>query len=318
MDQWPSFTFSKASPMSSPVEEFVDAYLNLESIVSFDLCSIVLPKFLVLAEPASRLLLTSTIRYCKLHQRAAVHGLLLPLVLQREGINNLICDVITRIVKECLYPADVSAFCRTLLCGGEEERRFILLPCHESLVSNELGNGRKIFQIFKIWEFRAIFAVSQGWSLRQLDVYNAFLQDTIFEEVYMVQPPEFVDHDHYHHDDFTSISSYIVYLGPNPTSWSSKKQRIVACFYTEAEYRSIATTAIELQWICSLLTELRITIPNQPVVQCGLLCVSHVSSSDQLVDVLTKPLPRHQFTIVTAKIGLTPPPSILWGHDKKS
>ncbi|KAE8673821.1 hypothetical protein F3Y22_tig00111772pilonHSYRG00308 [Hibiscus syriacus] len=234
MDQWPSFTFSKASPMSSPVEEFVDAYLNLESIVSFDLCSIVLPKFLVLAEPASRLLLTSTIRYCKLHQRAAVHGLLLPLVLQREGINNLICDVITRIVKECLHPADVSAFCRTLLCGGEEERRFILLPCHESLVSNEL------------------FCVSQGWSLRQLDVYNAFLQDTIFEEVYMVQPPEFVDHDHYHH------------------------------------------------------------------VQCGLLCVSHVSSSDQLVDVLTKPLPRHQFTIVTAKIGLTPPPSILWGHDKKS
>ncbi|MBA0747550.1 hypothetical protein Gogos_004457, partial [Gossypium gossypioides] len=102
------------------------------------LCSIVLPKFLVLEEPASRLLLTSTIEYCKLHQRAAVHALLFPLVLRKEGINNPICDVITRILRECLHPAHVSAFCQTLLCGGEEERRFILLPCHEYLVSKEL------------------------------------------------------------------------------------------------------------------------------------------------------------------------------------
>ncbi|KAL1060306.1 hypothetical protein V6Z11_1Z108400 [Gossypium hirsutum] len=90
-------------------------------------------------EPASRLLLTSTIEYSKLHQRAAVHALLFPLVLRKEGINNPICDVITRILRECLHPAHVSAFCQTLLCGGEEERRFILLPCHEYLVSKELN-----------------------------------------------------------------------------------------------------------------------------------------------------------------------------------
>lgn len=36
-------------------------------------------------------------------------------------------------------------------------------------------------------------AVSRGWSLRQFDVNNAFIQGTLSEEVYMSQPPEFSD-----------------------------------------------------------------------------------------------------------------------------
>ena len=39
-------------------------------------------------------------------------------------------------------------------------------------------------------------AVSRGWSLRQIDIQNAFLHGLLHEDVYMKQPPGFVDSDH--------------------------------------------------------------------------------------------------------------------------
>ena len=61
-------------------------------------------------------------------------------------------------------------------------------------------------------------------------------------------------------DDFSSTSAYIVYLGRNPISWSSKKQCTITCSSTEAEYRSVAATAAELNWVCSLLSELGVLL----------------------------------------------------------
>ncbi|KAL9399348.1 hypothetical protein Peur_008309 [Populus x canadensis] len=112
------------------------------------LCSIMLPKMLVLEEPASRVLVTSMVEYCKLHQRAAECALLLPLIMKKSGINNHMCDVITRIVKESLHPAHVSAFCRKLLCG-EVEKRSIILPCHQCLVSSQLVWTESLFNLFQ-------------------------------------------------------------------------------------------------------------------------------------------------------------------------
>lgn len=126
-------------------------------------------------------------------------------------------------------------------------------------------------------------------------------------------------------DDYTSPSAYIVYFGSHPIAWSSKKQTGVTRSSTEAEYRAIASTTSELCWISSLLTELGISVSTKPVlysdnigatylaanpvfhsrmkhialdyhfvrqfVQSGQLRVTHVSSTDQLADALTKPLP---------------------------
>ncbi|CAA7040557.1 unnamed protein product [Microthlaspi erraticum] len=145
-------------------------------------------------------------------------------------------------------------------------------------------------------------------------------------------------------DDYNSTNAFIVYLGKNPISWSSKKLKGVARSSTEVDYRDVANTAAEIRWICSLLTELGLFVRHPPTVyfdnvgatylcanlvfhsrmkhialdyhfvreqiQSGILRVSHVSTHDQLADMLTKPLPRSHFQTSWNKLGVIPlPPS---------
>ncbi|KAK1264453.1 hypothetical protein QJS04_geneDACA010495 [Acorus gramineus] len=100
------------------------------------LCSVVLPKLLVLERPASRVLATAVIDYCKMYRVAAVDGLLFPLLHRKGGINNPLCDLIARIIKECAHVAHVSAFCQELLCIKRSV--FSCLPRHRDLILDEL------------------------------------------------------------------------------------------------------------------------------------------------------------------------------------
>ena len=130
-------------------------------------------------------------------------------------------------------------------------------------------------------------------------------------------------------DDRTSTSAYVVFLGPNLVSMSSKKQCTVAHSSIEAEYRSVSVIASELQWVSHLLYELSVQSSSTLVIyydnigatylcdnlvfhsrmkhlamdfhfvhnldQDGALLVTHVSSYDKLTCALTKPLlgPRY-------------------------
>ncbi|KAM3325433.1 hypothetical protein P3S67_000558 [Capsicum chacoense] len=113
------------------------------------LCSVILPKLLVLKEPASRVLLTAIVDYSKVHQKAAEYALLLPLMLRMEGINSPICDVITRIVRESLQPGHVSAFCQKLLSDEADLKKFICLPFHQCLIGSKLVWTESLFNLMQ-------------------------------------------------------------------------------------------------------------------------------------------------------------------------
>jgi hypothetical protein len=153
-------------------------------------------------------------------------------------------------------------------------------------------------------------------------------------------------------DDRTSTSAYISFLGPNPISWTSKKQRAVARSSTEAEYRALANAASETIWLSTLFKELAFPIQDSPLLLCdnlgathlsfnpvnhsrmkhiqidlhfvrdlvqqGSLQVRHVHTQDQLADLLTKPLSKQRTTVLRNKIGLADGSSILRGRIRET
>ena len=67
-------------------------------------------------------------------------------------------------------------------------------------------------------------------------------------------------------DTRRSTSGYVVYLGGNLISLSSKKQRVVSKSSSESELCSVSLSFAELIWLQSLFGELQVSSPHCPIL----------------------------------------------------
>jgi hypothetical protein len=141
-------------------------------------------------------------------------------------------------------------------------------------------------------------------------------------------------------DTRKSTTGVIFFLGKNPVSWQSQKQRVVALSSCESEYIAAATAACQGIWLARLLGDLRnaatevvdLRVDNQsalalmknPVfhdrskhiqtkfhfireaVENGEITPSYIGTEGQLADILTKPLSRIKFQELREQIGMFP------------
>ncbi|XP_031252142.1 uncharacterized protein LOC116110042 [Pistacia vera] len=135
-----------------------------------------------------------------------------------------------------------------------------------------------------------------------------------------------------------STIGFCVFWGNSLISWKSKKQKTVSKSSTEAEYRSMAALSCELTWIIGLFRDLgvdslttanmycdnivAIHLSANPVfhertkhieIDChitrerileGLIQIHHLSTTEQVADLLTKPFSQKQHDYLLGNLGM--------------
>jgi histone deacetylase 1/2 len=115
-------------------------------------------------------------------------------------------------------------------------------------------------------------AVTRGWSLRQLDVQNAFLHGVLEEEVYMRQPPGFIDPAQPHH--LCRLVKALYGLKQAPRAWHA---RLGAALRAHGFVSSTADTSL------FILQRPQVTMYILVYVDDIILVSSSVVAADRLV-----------------------------------
>lgn len=76
-----------------------------------------------------------------------------------------------------------------------------------------------------------------------------------------------------------STTVFYTFLDTHLISWSAKKQPIVSRSSTEAEYRALAHTAVELTWVSSVFRDLSVSQSKPALLFCDNLSAVHLSAN---------------------------------------
>lgn len=79
-------------------------------------------------------------------------------------------------------------------------------------------------------------AVSQGWSLRQLDINNAFLQGTLTDEVYTIQPPGYGDFNYANY--VCKLNKALYGLKQAPQAWYKELRQHLIDLGSRTQYQT--------------------------------------------------------------------------------
>ncbi|XP_019091158.1 PREDICTED: uncharacterized protein LOC109128742 [Camelina sativa] len=135
-----------------------------------------------------------------------------------------------------------------------------------------------------------------------------------------------------------SLTAYVTLFGGSPTSWKTKKQKVVSQSSCEAEYRAMSIATREIMWLRQLFTDLgfpptgmsclfcdsksALYIAANPVfhertkyieidchrvrdaIKSEVLTTAHIGTKEQLADLLTKVLGKVQFSVLLSKLDV--------------
>ncbi|XP_022862683.1 uncharacterized protein LOC111382879 [Olea europaea var. sylvestris] len=98
-----------------------------------------------------------------------------------------------------------------------------------------------------------------------------------------------------------STSGGCFYMGSNLVAWLSKKQNSISLSTVEAEYIAAGSCCTQLLWMKQMLSDYGI---NQGTMTVFCDNTNHVSTDNQLADILTKPLDGMRFESLQTVVGI--------------